>query len=260
MMAIDWAAFYIPHPAKAEKGGEDAYFFVEDETFSFAAVFDGVGGWADQGVDPKLWAQAMAQHTREALSDSDNLITIMDQAYQETLETGIEGSCTAIMASHQQDNQLQYANLGDSGLAIYRNGRIFFETAEQTLGFNYPYQLSSDLAEMPEDADRGSIPIKTGDIIVIASDGLWDNLYHVEINNLLSSCVGAQEMAQKLTIAAYQASNDDKRWAPFGQKAVEGLYADRNPHDLDWESETPPLKEWMGGKPDDIAVIVGTVY
>ena len=30
MMAIDWAAFYIPHPAKAEKGGEDAYFFVED--------------------------------------------------------------------------------------------------------------------------------------------------------------------------------------------------------------------------------------
>jgi hypothetical protein len=67
-------------------------------------------------------------------------------------------------------------------------------------------------------------------------------------------------MAQKLTIAAYQASNDDKRWAPFGQKAVEGLYADRNPHDLDWESETPPLKEWMGGKPDDIAVIVGTVY
>ena len=43
MMAIDWAAFYIPHPAKAEKGGEDAYFFVEDETLSFAAVFDGVG-------------------------------------------------------------------------------------------------------------------------------------------------------------------------------------------------------------------------
>ncbi len=260
MMAIDWAAFYIPHPAKAEKGGEDAYFFVEGAGFSVAAVFDGVGGWADQGVDPKLWAQAMAFNSQQAINDSGGLIRVLEQAYEKTLETNIEGSCTAIMVRHQQNNQLQYANLGDSGLAIYRNGRIFFETAEQTLGFNYPYQLSSDLAEIPADADRGSIPIKQGDIIVIASDGLWDNLYHVEINTLLSSCVDSQEMAQKLTIAAYQASNDDKRWAPFGQKAVEGLYADRNPDDLDWESETPPLAEWMGGKPDDIAVIVGTVY
>ena len=33
----------------------------------------------------------MAHHTQEALSDSDNLITIMDQAYQQTLDTGIEG-------------------------------------------------------------------------------------------------------------------------------------------------------------------------
>lgn len=260
MMAIDWAAFYIPHPAKAEKGGEDAYFFVEEAGFSVAAVFDGVGGWADQGVDPKLWAQAMAFNSQQAINDSGDLITVLEQAYEKTLDTNIEGSCTAIMVRHQQNNQLQYANLCDSGLAIYRNGRIFFETAEQTLGFNYPYQLSSDLAEIPADADRGSIPIKQGDIIVIASDGLWDNLYHVEINTLLSSCVDSQEMAQKLTIAAYQASNDDKRWAPFGQKAVEGLYADRNPDDLDWESETPPLAEWMGGKPDDIAVIVGTVY
>ncbi len=260
MVAIDWAAFYIPHPAKAETGGEDAYFFVEDTEFSFAAVFDGVGGWADQGVDPKLWAQAMAYNSQQALQESRNLITVLEQAYDQSLESGIEGSCTAIMVSNSGDNLLQYANLGDSGLAIYRNGRIFFETAEQTLGFNYPYQLSSDLAEIPEDADRGSIPIKKGDLIIVASDGLWDNLYHVEINKLLSSCVDAQEMAQKLTIAAYQASNDDKRWSPFGQKAVEGLYADRNPDDLDWEAETPPLAEWMGGKPDDIAVIVGTVY
>ncbi len=267
MVSIDWAAFYIPHPSKAEKGGEDAYFYLESEGMSAAAVFDGVGGWNEEGVDPRIWAESMAVHTRDALITEPGIISALDTAYQETLNAGIQGSCTAIVVKHLGPslvggggNTLQYANLGDSGVSIYRNGRLFFETNEQSLGFNYPYQLSSDNAETPQDADRGSVPLKTGDIIVVASDGLWDNLYHVEIAKLLSSAVDAQEMAERITIAAYQASNDDKRWAPFGQKAVESLYADRNPDDVDWESEPAPLTQWLGGKGDDIAVIVGTVY
>ena len=261
MVSIDWAAFYIPHPEKAEKGGEDAYFYLEKDDFSTAAVFDGVGGWNEDGIDPKIWAQSMAHNTMEYMQSEAGIITALDQAYSEILKTGIQGSCTAVVVRHNKGTTtLQYANLGDSGVAIYRNGRIFFETSEQTIGFNYPYQLSSDRAETPQDADRGSIPIKQGDIIVLASDGLWDNLYHVEINKMLASAVDAQEMAEKLTIAALQASNDDKRWAPFGQKAVEDLYAHRDPEDLDWESEPAPLTQWMGGKPDDISVIVGTVY
>ena len=59
MVSIDWAAFYIPHPSKAEKGGEDAYFYLETNGMSAAAVFDGVGGWNEEGVDPgygpKAW-------------------------------------------------------------------------------------------------------------------------------------------------------------------------------------------------------------
>jgi len=261
MVSIDWAAFYVPHPEKAEKGGEDAYFYQEDNDFSMAAVFDGVGGWNDEGIDPKIWAQAMADNTMEYMQSEAGIITALDEAYAETLRSKIQGSCTAVVVKHNKGTTtLQYANLGDSGVAIYRNGRIFFETAEQTLAFNYPYQLSSDRSETPQDADRGSIPIKQGDIIVLGSDGLWDNLYHVEINKMLSSAVDAQEMAEKLTIAAFQASNDDKRWAPFGQKAVENLYAHREPEDLDWESEPAPLTQWLGGKSDDISVVVGTVY
>ncbi len=42
--------------------------------------------------------------------------------------------------------------------------------------------------------------------------------------------------------------------------SLQGHYWHRDPEDLDWESEPAPLTRWMGGKPDDISVIVGTVY
>ena len=38
----------VPHPAKADRGGEDA-FFVSQEGLGSAGVADGVGGWADEG-------------------------------------------------------------------------------------------------------------------------------------------------------------------------------------------------------------------
>ena len=86
MVSIDWAAFYIPHPDKAEKGGEDAYFYSEENDFSTAAVFDGVGSWNDDGVDPKKWADAMARNTMEHMQSEAGIITALDQAYDETLK------------------------------------------------------------------------------------------------------------------------------------------------------------------------------
>lgn len=43
----------IPHPEKAHKGGEDAMF---SDTYILAAA-DGVGGWADSGVDPGIYSK-----------------------------------------------------------------------------------------------------------------------------------------------------------------------------------------------------------
>jgi hypothetical protein len=37
----------IPHPAKADRGGEDAYFICERG--ACMGVADGVGGWAEVG-------------------------------------------------------------------------------------------------------------------------------------------------------------------------------------------------------------------
>ena len=50
---FQYAERNIPHSEKVEKGGEDAWLVDED----FMVVADGVGGWADEGVDAGLYSR-----------------------------------------------------------------------------------------------------------------------------------------------------------------------------------------------------------
>lgn len=45
----------IPHIDKRAKGGEDAYA----ATDTMVAIADGVGGWADAGVDPAIYSRRL---------------------------------------------------------------------------------------------------------------------------------------------------------------------------------------------------------
>ena len=46
-----------PHPDKVAKGGEDALY----ESDNLLVVADGVGGWADHGVDPGLYSKKLCK-------------------------------------------------------------------------------------------------------------------------------------------------------------------------------------------------------
>jgi protein phosphatase PTC7 len=63
----------IPHPEKEYKGGEDA-LFVSDNVL---LVADGVGGWAESGVDPALYSKRLAKLVEELL-EKDKLKYIED--------------------------------------------------------------------------------------------------------------------------------------------------------------------------------------
>lgn len=54
----------LPHPEKAYKGGEDAVFVSENVLM----VADGVGGWAESGVDPALYSKRLAKLVEELVS------------------------------------------------------------------------------------------------------------------------------------------------------------------------------------------------
>ena len=51
----------IPHFEKKEKGGEDAYV----STDQLIVVADGVGGWAEMGIDSGLFSKALVRFIEE---------------------------------------------------------------------------------------------------------------------------------------------------------------------------------------------------
>lgn len=47
----------IPHPEKAHRGGEDAFF----DSANVLAIADGVGGWNNQGIDPSKYSRFLCE-------------------------------------------------------------------------------------------------------------------------------------------------------------------------------------------------------
>ncbi len=53
-----WSYKLIPHMEKRDKGGEDAQF----SNKNLLVVADGVGGWANQGIDSGLFSKELVSH------------------------------------------------------------------------------------------------------------------------------------------------------------------------------------------------------
>ena len=110
-----------PHPAKRDKGGEDAAALSPN----FIALADGVGGWIESGIDP-------AKYSRSLCRNISNLIVLDElankymcnprqlcvEAAQLTKETG---SSTLVIASLDREAPILYtSNIGDSGYILLR--------------------------------------------------------------------------------------------------------------------------------------------
>jgi len=125
-----------PHADKRYKGGEDGWAIGADGTMIMVA--DGVGGWANKGVDPGIFTKNMCKRAAQMYAESfagRDLKSILVEAVKQTPE---KGSCTVVMAS-LEDDTLKTINLGDSGYIIYTDKKKVYRTTEQQHYFNCPY-------------------------------------------------------------------------------------------------------------------------
>lgn len=86
---------YLPHPDKEKTGGEDAHFICEDE--QAIGVADGVGGWADVGVNAGLYARELMSNSVVAIQNEPkgciDPARVLDKAHSKTKAKGSSTAC-----------------------------------------------------------------------------------------------------------------------------------------------------------------------
>jgi len=261
---LDFGVASLPDPSK--KRGEDAHIVSRGSaTRAWAAVFDGVGGWSRHGIDPSRYSRKLARivdvelHRQAAAGE----LRLRDALHAAATTNAEVGSCTACLAAvDTQTSLITTLNVGDSAVWVLRQlggaatgstgsgggggeerGPVFslvHRSKVQQHAFNTPYQLGTQSRDSAADAELGVFAGRAGDVIVLASDGLFDNLSEADVRLLVSEREGkpAQHIADTLAYVAQRFSFDPHRQSPFELEAAR--------HGIDFK----------GGKVDDTTVVV----
>ncbi|KAH9313958.1 hypothetical protein KI387_022585 [Taxus chinensis] len=244
VLKLQSGACYLPHPDKEETGGEDAHFICTAE--QAIGVADGVGGWAEMGVNAGTYARELMAHSVTAIEEeprgSIDLSRVLDKAYTSTKSKGSSTACMLALS----DQGLHAVNLGDSGFLVVRDGCTIFRSPVQQHNFNFTFQLESGGgSDLPSSAQIFTLQVAPGDVIIAGTDGLFDNLYNSEVTAVVVHAVraglGPQVTAQKIAALARQRAQDKHRQTPFSTAAQDAGF------------------RYYGGKLDDITVIVSYV-
>lgn len=240
----------IPHARKARTGGEDAVLCLG----SCLAVADGVGGWSQMGVDAGKYSRELVGHLQQALPGREHdPVAVMTLAANATEATGSSTCCVVTLVG----DALHGANLGDSGFVLYRPGAgVLHKTEEQQLAFNTPRQLGTGSSDVPAMADVSRHVVEVGDLVFVATDGVFDNLYDDQLAALLKLAAGGpvEDAAELVAQQAHMLSLSNLYMSPFAMKEVEAAAAPKPGRPMGSRGRVR-----QGGKPDDISVVLGRV-
>lgn len=242
-----------PRDDKVSDGGDDAWFLT-NSVFNAVGVADGVGSWRAKGINAGECARELMLACRDYYSfyPSTPPFQVLDYTIPRLKKSG---STTVLVAKLSDDSDrplLEVSQIGDSDLVVFRQNYVVFQTLPQQHRHNQPFQVGPLETDDASDAQNYSVAVQTGDYIVLGTDGLWDNLYASQVAQILADAppeVTPNTLASLIVSAAYVASQDPDIWSPFAQRAYE-----------QGEIRRQNFEQHLGGKPDDITVVVCQVF
>ncbi|KAL8443623.1 hypothetical protein Emed_006704 [Eimeria media] len=290
-LSLQCGFFLLPHPDKVQTGGADAYFIAARGEGGAVAVgvADGVGEWDSFDLDPRLFAEELMQGCCEAAISNDVKGETIDQRALGLLRKGYEatrsfGSATALVVVHEGGDKIGIANIGDSAVIVLRRQLWYqmtcvFRSREQQHQFNCPFQLSrlpqpSEYEQLrasgkdallrllqnaavipqdtPESASLCSISVMEGDLVILGTDGVFDNLFDYEICGIAN-----------LTLSPFEARLLENETSATSATAVATAIGEAAAHrSRSLTARTPFMKHarqegsfFTGGKMDDITVV-----
>jgi protein phosphatase PTC7 len=297
------------NPRARARSGQDSVFYSQvgtTKTTTFG-VADGVGGWVESGIDPADFshglceymacaARSFPRYQQSSTSTTLHPRELLQVAYNSVIEDkGIEGGgSTACLAVAEPSGNVEVANLGDSGFMHLGLNAVRHFTQPQTHAFNTPFQLSktpqrmlvqmsvfggpSTLSDLPKVASVTSHRVRHGDVLVFATDGVWDNLSPNDVLGVVSRNMvdigawvdrdGTIEVGDGLRKLAQADEGRRADGASLQARIAIAIAKEAKETSLNTRRDGPFAKEvqkfypgdnWHGGKPDDIATVVAVV-
>lgn len=242
------STYGVPGPGKIFRDGHDR----ELTTRHLLLLADGAGSWELRGVNPGEFAQSLLRKFRyyfrqDPRAHINNLAQLLGYAAQ---RVRVEGTATCvIIALERESPRAHVLSLGDSSyLHLRKNAEKQYEVIgrgqPKESAPNTPLQIGRNYPNAPL-ADLGSFPVQLGDKLLVASDGLFDNLYDADIVALLNASVRGtgDEFVRALVELAVAASFARNYYSPFARRML--------------AAGVPNVQ--ISGKVDDITVIFASV-
>lgn len=277
-----------PYDTLMAFGGEDSCAMCA----THAAIADGVGGaGGDSGIFSNMFITSVMMELMifdkqiasrglklEPTAIKEVVKTALDSA-RNSIPLGNRGASTLCTANLSQDGYALINNVGDSGAMILRRTTVYdfdpiacamskkpshrysliYRTQPGTHYFNCPHQISLENGANSIDANMTNIrfPVMNDDLVILASDGVFDNLWDHEIVRIVNhvareksddmDCDLGSVVANAIADGAKARSAcdncDDARLTPFAKEFL-------REHSMPFEPN---------GKVDDISVCVGVV-
>jgi len=233
--------------------GEDAMFSMRVGNYFYLGVADGVYDWKFKGVYPGVWSRRLIENIKTfcKLGEWELPSEILERAYEKNLIDGIKGSSTAcILRINLDTGELISTNVGDSGYVIVttvkdRNGSVpmlRYRSIEKEHHMGCPHQLGSHNSDTNplQNADKNSTQLHPGEFLVIATDGVFDNVLGKDIIKIVGeSGLSAMDKCCSILNKCYDNVTDKSSDTPFSR-----------------EASTEMNMIFSGGKDDDMSCLV----
>ena len=143
------------------------------------AVIDGIGG----GGHGDKAAQILAEEFQKGLNEGASFEDIQKSAHDRMRMKYMRGSGACYVGFKIDDKKLNVAQAGDVKLMVIdSNGAIKFETTDEGYGHVVFNAVSGS---KQGNTTMNTVDLAVGDRIVVASDGLFDNLSPQEVSELI---------------------------------------------------------------------------